>query len=179
MNNNWEFDYSELYNNNNPGRNAQNTTAPEGGIALAGRARPRRNARNGCGRRAGAAPCGTEKTRLGQARRRGSGRRGVLRRRGLRRRISGLHLRQGRLHRPRHLSGARGLVRHRQRRGGTANTADALSVTEIASKVGPSVVEVTTEAVTTNAFFGQYVQSGAAAASSSPRTATSSRTTMW
>ena len=45
--------------------------------------------------------------------------------------------------------------------GGTANTADALSVTEIASKVGPSVVEVTTEAVTTNAFFGQYVQSGA------------------
>ena len=29
MNNNWEFDYSELYNNNNPGRNAQNTTAPE------------------------------------------------------------------------------------------------------------------------------------------------------
>ena len=29
MNNNWEFDYSELYNNNNPDRNAQNTAAPE------------------------------------------------------------------------------------------------------------------------------------------------------
>lgn len=37
-----------------------------------------------------------------------------------------------------------------------------LSVTEIAEKVGPSVVEVTTEAVTTNRFFfGEYVESGA------------------
>ena len=36
MNNNWEFDYSELYNNNNPGRNAQNTTAPEAESPLQG-----------------------------------------------------------------------------------------------------------------------------------------------
>ena len=36
MNNNWEFDYSELYNNNNPGRNAQNTAAPEAESPLQG-----------------------------------------------------------------------------------------------------------------------------------------------
>lgn len=36
-----------------------------------------------------------------------------------------------------------------------------LSVPEISAKVGPSVVEVTTEAVTTNRFFGEYVESGA------------------
>ena len=29
MNTNWEFDYSELYNNNNPVRNAQNKTETE------------------------------------------------------------------------------------------------------------------------------------------------------
>ena len=36
MNNNWEFDYSELYNNNNPGRKAQNTAAPEAESPLQG-----------------------------------------------------------------------------------------------------------------------------------------------
>ena len=36
MNNNWEFDYSELYNNNNPDRNAQNTAAPEAESPLQG-----------------------------------------------------------------------------------------------------------------------------------------------
>lgn len=38
---------------------------------------------------------------------------------------------------------------------------DTLSVPEISAKVGPSVVEVTTEAVTTSRFFGEYVESGA------------------
>lgn len=36
-----------------------------------------------------------------------------------------------------------------------------LTIPEISAKVGPSVVEVTTEAVTTNRFFGEYVESGA------------------
>ena len=37
----------------------------------------------------------------------------------------------------------------------------SLTVSQIASKVGPSVVEVTTETATMNPYFGQYVQSGA------------------
>lgn len=37
----------------------------------------------------------------------------------------------------------------------------SMTVAEIASKVGPSVVEVRTEQVATNAYFGQYVQGGA------------------
>lgn len=41
------------------------------------------------------------------------------------------------------------------------HSAATLSVPEISSKAGPSVVEVTTEAVTTNRFFGEYVESGA------------------
>ena len=40
-------------------------------------------------------------------------------------------------------------------------TAGTLSISQIASKVGPSVVEVTTESVSTNPFFSQYVQDGA------------------
>ena len=39
--------------------------------------------------------------------------------------------------------------------------AGTLSVPEISAKVGPSVVEVTTEAVTTSRFFGEYIESGA------------------
>ena len=41
------------------------------------------------------------------------------------------------------------------------HSSSTLSVPEISAKVGPSVVEVTTEAVTTNRFFGEYVESGA------------------
>lgn len=41
------------------------------------------------------------------------------------------------------------------------HSAGTLSVPEISAKAGPSVVEVTTEAVTTNRFFGEYVESGA------------------
>lgn len=40
-------------------------------------------------------------------------------------------------------------------------TAGTLSVSQIADIVAPSVVEVTTESVSTNPFFSQYVQSGA------------------
>lgn len=43
----------------------------------------------------------------------------------------------------------------------SAAQGSALSVSELAETVKPSVVEVTTEQVTTNAFFGQYVTSGA------------------
>ena len=42
----------------------------------------------------------------------------------------------------------------------TASTG-TLSVPEVSAKAGPSVVEVTTEAVTTSRFFGEYVESGA------------------
>lgn len=42
-----------------------------------------------------------------------------------------------------------------------AAAADSLSVADVVSRVSPSVVEVTTESVSTNPFFGQYVQSGA------------------
>ena len=42
-----------------------------------------------------------------------------------------------------------------------ATEAGALTTTQIASMVGPSVVEVTTEIATMNPFFGQYVESGA------------------
>lgn len=45
--------------------------------------------------------------------------------------------------------------------GDAINTSDYLSVAQVSSKVAPSVVEVTTESVTTNPFFGQYVQDGA------------------
>ena len=41
------------------------------------------------------------------------------------------------------------------------HSAGTLTVPEISAKAGPSVVEVTTEAVTTNRFFGEYVESGA------------------
>lgn len=46
---------------------------------------------------------------------------------------------------------------------GAANglSADALSISQIASIVSPSVVEVTTETISTNPFFPQYVQDGA------------------
>lgn len=40
-------------------------------------------------------------------------------------------------------------------------SADALSISQIASIVSPSVVEVTTETISTNPFFPQYVQDGA------------------
>lgn len=42
-----------------------------------------------------------------------------------------------------------------------AASAGTLSVPEVSAKAGPSVVEVTTEAVTTSRFFGEYVESGA------------------
>ena len=44
---------------------------------------------------------------------------------------------------------------------GTPTDAASMSVEEIAEKVGPSVVEVTTETVSYSNFFGQYVTSGA------------------
>ena len=43
----------------------------------------------------------------------------------------------------------------------TAANGDAMSIAQIAQKVGPSVVEVTTEAVQTNGIFTQYVTNGA------------------
>ncbi len=45
--------------------------------------------------------------------------------------------------------------------GGVLARGQAPSGPEISAKAGPSVVEVTTEAVTTNRFFGEYVESGA------------------
>lgn len=44
---------------------------------------------------------------------------------------------------------------------GTPTDSASMSVEEIAEKVGPSVVEVTTETVSYSNFFGQYVTSGA------------------
>ena len=43
----------------------------------------------------------------------------------------------------------------------TPVTQGSMTVSEIAGKVGPSVVEVRTEQVVTNPYFGQYVQGGA------------------
>ncbi|MEG0166834.1 MAG: hypothetical protein RR709_03075, partial [Ruthenibacterium sp.] len=42
-----------------------------------------------------------------------------------------------------------------------ASATGSLSVADVAAIAGPSVVEVATESVTTNNFFGQFVQSGA------------------
>lgn len=160
MNNNWEFDYSELYNNNNPGRNAQNTAAPEAESPLQGAPGPAGMPGMGVGGAPGPPMRAQKKRGWASASPRERppwcsaapwASAADIWATPSPRRPTGPVIYQGS---PR-------LVRHRQRRGGTASTADALSVTEIASKVGPSVVEVTTEAVTTNAFFGQYVQSGA------------------
>lgn len=161
MNNNWEFDYSELYNNNNPGRNAQNTTAPEAESPLQGAPGPAGMPGMGVGG-APVPPHAAQKKR-GWGKRVAAGAAAVVF-------CGAVGFGGGYLGYTFAKGGSTGPVIYQapaassgtgSAAGGTANTADALSVTEIASKVGPSVVEVTTEAVTTNAFFGQYVQSGA------------------
>lgn len=161
MNNNWEFDYSELYNNNNPGRNAQNTAAPEAESPLQGAPGPAGMPGMGVGG-APVPPHAAQKKR-GWGKRVAAGAAAVVF-------CGAVGFGGGYLGYTFAKGGSTGPVIYQapaassgtgSAAGGTANTADALSVTEIASKVGPSVVEVTTEAVTTNAFFGQYVQSGA------------------
>ena len=161
MNNNWEFDYSELYNNNNPGRNAQNTTAPEAESPLQGAPGPAGMPGMGVGG-APVPPHAAQKKR-GWGKRVAAGAAAVVF-------CGAVGFGGGYLGYTFAKGGSTGPVIYQapaassgtgSAAGGTANTADALSVTEIASKVGPSVVEVTTEAVTTNAFFGQYVKSGA------------------
>lgn len=161
MNNNWEFDYSELYNNNNPDRNAQNTAAPEAESPLQGAPGPAGMPGMGAGG-APVPPHAAQKKR-GWGKRVAAGAVAVVF-------CGAVGFGGGYLGYTFAKGGSTGPVIYQapaassgtgSAAGGTANTADALSVTEIASKVGPSVVEVTTEAVTTNAFFGQYVQSGA------------------
>ena len=52
-------------------------------------------------------------------------------------------------------------------------TGDSMSVSDVAAMTSPSVVEITTEAVTTDIYMQQYVQTGAGSGVSSARTAIS------
>lgn len=163
MNHNWEFDYSNLYNRQP--NNTQQSSAPQGqpayrdpqpmyqttGMNLPpeGEAKPPRK-ENRWARRAGAAVALVAVCA-------GAGFGGGY--------LGGVAAR-----------GASSPVVYEQPKEGDSTTtgsvgndtgstnglsADALSISQIASIVSPSVVEVTTETISTNPFFPQYVQDGA------------------
>lgn len=163
MNHNWEFDYSNLYNRQP--NNTQQSSAPQGqpayrdpqpmyqttGMNLPpeGEAKPPKK-ENRWARRAGAAVALVAVCA-------GAGFGGGY--------LGGVAAR-----------GASSPVVYEQPKEGDSTTtgsvgndtgstnglsADALSISQIASIVSPSVVEVTTETISTNPFFPQYVQDGA------------------
>ena len=163
MNHNWEFDYSNLYNRQP--NNTQQSSAPQGqpayrdpqpmyqttGMNLPpeGEAKPPKK-ENRWARRAGAAVALVAVCA-------GAGFGGGY--------LGGVAAR-----------GASSPVVYEQPKEGNSTTtgsvgndtgstnglsADALSISQIASIVSPSVVEVTTETISTNPFFPQYVQDGA------------------
>ena len=151
MNNNWEFDYSDLYHNQNTSAGGPAPAAPNMGPGAGPEMPPyapvQKPRRTGVGKRiaAGAVAlvfCGA----VGF----GGGYLGYTVAKGG---VGGPVIYQA--------PAAGGGDTSSSAAGGNTANAGALSVSDIASKVGPSVVEVTTEEVTTNPFFGQYVQSGA------------------
>lgn len=157
MNNNWEYDYSELYQNSAQG--AQNTqsaagmtggapvpeAAPFGGAPASPQAAPVPPKKKG-GHARRAAACIALVAVCGAAGVGGGYWGGVLAQKGAQ---NGPVIYQA----PAPASDGTDLS--------PTHSAATLSVPEISSKAGPSVVEVTTEAVTTNRFFGEYVESGA------------------
>ena len=130
MNNNWEFDYSELYNNNNPGRNAQNTTAPEAESPLQGAPGPAGMPGMGVGG-APVPPHAAQKKR-GWGKRVAAGAAAVV--------FCGA------------VGFGGGYLGYTFAKGGSTGPVIYQA---------PAALPVPDEAVTTNAFFGQYVQSGA------------------
>lgn len=144
MNNNWEYDYSELYHNQNQNENAPKinpvSSTGNGSVLdeMNGTA-PKKH--NGTGKRIAAAAalvifCGAAGFGggyLGYSTARGAG--GTV-----------IH------HAP---------TVQQEQAGGSPAAGTAMSVKDVAKRVGPSVVEVTTEQVTTHPIFGQFVQGGA------------------
>lgn len=156
MNNNWEYDYSELYQNGaNSAQNAQSAGGPGGapvpeaapfsGAPASPQAAPVPPKKKG-GRARRAAACIALVAVCGAAGVGGGYWGAMLARQGAQ---NGPVIYQA----PAPASDGTDLS--------PTHSAAALSVPEISSKAGPSVVEVTTEAVTTNRFFGEYVESGA------------------
>ena len=161
MNNNWEFDYSELYNNNT-GANAQNAAAPETAAPAQGTPGPAGMYGAGMGG-APVPPYMPPQKKRGWGKRIAAGAAAVVfcGAVGFGGGYLGYTFAKGDSAGPVIYQAPAASSGTGSADNGTVSTADALSVTEIASKVGPSVVEVTTEAVTTNTIFGEYVQSGA------------------
>lgn len=163
MNHNWEFDYSNLYNRQP--NNTQQSSAPQGqpayrdpqpmyqttGMNLPpeGEAKPPKK-ENRWARRAGAA---VALVAVCAGAGFGGGYLGGVAARGASSPVVYEQPKEGD-------STATGSVGNDT---GSTNglSADALSISQIASIVSPSVVEVTTETISTNPFFPQYVQDGA------------------
>ena len=149
MNNNWEYDYSGLYQNGAP--SAQNADAPNtlpgagvlstGGAPAAPEGMPVPQKKKG-GRVKRVAACAALVAVCGAAGVGGGYWGGVLARQNA---PSGPVIYQAPA--PSSTSDGASLS--------PTHSAATLSVPEISSKAGPSVVEVTTEAVTTNRFFGE------------------------
>lgn len=143
MNNNWEYDYSELYHNQNQKSNPaqeEPVRSAAGGSVLdeMNGTPPKKHGTNGKRIAAAAALvifCGAAGFGGGYAGYRAA-------------------------------RGTAGTVIHHaavqeQTESEPAAPGAALSIKDVAKRVGPSVVEVTTEQVTTHPIFGQFVQGGA------------------